>query len=342
MATKLSIEEYSGSSQKTKKTKYPEQTKQQEKPWNEGAPFVIMLAVGTLDDLPEAFKKIEETIKEHSGRSSTRHFVGMPEVVPIQNEGKQASETGKNEGTSKTGKSEGTSTKQTGKSEEASEIHSTRRTVVIPVQSEEEQAMKIVGKEISRTSEELQDLLLGSNTKEQWRHLTDAVIRFTSTIYSDVINVAEGMPGTEALAQTFESALDVFSVPVAEQNAAQLTVTFLKLAVFCMSVIGLGKQCLENPSMTRIASVVLTVGSVMFKIANKHDLYEWIKDNGGMSGLHVRICDYIRQLRSGHNTVPDSYSNTVAIPWPSNNTIILFGTLTVFVASCAYYVYKNR
>lgn len=296
------------------KEKHPEQQEgtKQEKPWSEG-PFIIMLAVGSIEDFPEALKKIEEAIKIHSGRRS----VGVPdrEVVQIQNEENRASE-----------------------SEEASKIHSAKRSVVKPVQSEEEQASKIVAKEILGTSEKVKDLLLDSSTKEERRRLADAVIEFMNTIYSDVIT--EDMPSTQALAQAFDSALDVLiSVPVAEQNPAQLIVTFLQLAVFFMTVINLVKQCLENPSMIRIAWTVLTVGKVMFKVADKYGLYEWIRNNGGISGLRVRICDYIRQLRSG-NAVTDG--NNAVVPWPSNKSIIFLGTLTVFVVSYTYYICKYR
>ena len=247
----------------------------------DGAPIVIVVAVGTMKDLPEALKKIEETLNMGSARHS----------------------------------------------------------IVVPVQNEEEEASKIVGKEISGTCNELEDVLLGNSTKEERKRMAEAVIDFTSAITSDIIG--KDMPDTQGLAQAFDSALTVLiRVPVAEQNAVQLIESFLKLAVFSMSVIHLSKKCLENASATQIAWMVFTVGSVMFKIADKHGLYKRLQDNGGMSGLCTRICCHIRQLVSG-NTATDG-NNAVSIPWPSKNTIVLFGSLTVFVASCTYFAYKYR
>ena len=213
---------------------------------------------------------------------------------------------------------------------------------------DDEQAAKNIGNELSYTSDKVEGYFRGSSdesSEQDQQHLADEVIRFTNTISRDF--VIEDLPDTQTLAPLFESALSgLFSVPVADQTPQQLVVTFIKLALFSMSVVRLCKQLQhqESAPLAQIALTVATVGNEMYKIANQRGLYRWIQDNGGWCGLCTRIHNYIVTIGQliGRGMSDCDSNNAVSIPWPSNNTVILFGTLTVFVVSFAYFSYKYR
>ena len=149
----------------------------------------------------------------------------------------------------------------------------------------------------------------------------------------------------EALTARFDNALtNLFQVPVAEQSPAQLVVTFVKMALFSMMLINLCKKQWDDPSISGIASTVMLVGTALYKIADKHGLNTWLQNNGGWCGLCSKVHDFIVQLTLGGQTSDSDTTtdgqNALSIPWPSNNTIILFGALTVFVGMYTYYKYR--
>ena len=83
--------------------------------------------------------------------------------------------------------------------------------------------------------------------------LADTVCEFAVTIGDDFIT-AEDMPDTQPLTQAFDNALaSLVSVPVAQQDAQQLFITFIKLSLFSIGVIHLCKKCQENASDNHIA-----------------------------------------------------------------------------------------
>ena len=208
------------------------------------------------------------------------------------------------------------------------------------VRQDEKQAVKTIGKELSQISAKLADAYFrsssGNNSEQGQKHLAEEINRFAQAIRSDF--VAEDLPDTQALSSTFDAALSgLFSVPVANQSPRELIKTFINLALFSMSVIRLCRELRRMESVSGLDVFTLTiVGSEMYRIADQHGLYRWVQENGGWSGLCTRVCDHIGQLlgrMSGND-------NAVSIPWPSSNTIILFGTLTVFVVSYGLYKYR--
>lgn len=198
-----------------------------------------------------------------------------------------------------------------------------------PVNHEEVQVAKKVGNELLSSSGNVDlDHMRSSLEQEQQRQveeLSDAVTNFTNNITDDV-------PDSQPLVSAFDNAFSrLFTVPVTEQSSVQLLGTFFDLATFSMQVIYFCKKCQE--SKVNIALIVLVVGNQMFRIANKHGLITWMQSNGGWHGLYTRLHSYITQLMP---------RGTVSIPWPSWNTITLFG-LTVFVtASTTYYLCKSK
>ena len=136
---------------------------------------------------------------------------------------------------------------------------------------------------------------------------------------------------TEALDQAFDNALSaLFTVPVAEQSPQELVLTFIKLALFSLQVINLSRDLYESRNIVKM----VIIGYQMYRIANRYGLSKWVEDNGGVSGLRAKVCDRIRQLTR-------ELSGYSVVPWLSDNAIILFGTLTVFVVSYAYFLYKK-
>ena len=208
-------------------------------------------------------------------------------------------------------------------------------TVIRPERREEEMACESVGSALKSTSKTVKDTLLRCTSEDERGRLAEAVIEFTVSTGATV--------DIQGLTERFDNALtNLFQVPVADQSPQQLTETFISMALFAVEVIHNCESCLENPSITQITQNMVAVGTVICKVADKHGLSSWIQANGGWRGLCNRICNFIgqltRRLISG-NTSTDGH-NTVSIPWPSNNTIILFGSLTVFVISYAYYRYR--
>ena len=208
---------------------------------------------------------------------------------------------------------------------------------------EEEQAAKAIGKELSQLSGNFDDGYFrgssgsssGNDSQQDQQHLAEEINRLALAIRPDF--VSEDLPDTQALSSTFEGALScLFGVPVANQSLQELIRTFIKLALFFISVIRLCKQ-LRRQERIDVFIILTIVGREMYRIANRYGLYGWIQENGGWCGLCTRIRDHIGQLlgrMSGNE-------NAVSIPWPSSNTIILFGTLTVFVVSYGLYKYRS-
>ena len=210
-------------------------------------------------------------------------------------------------------------------------------TLVRPANSEEE-GVTGVAVELRAISENVRNDLLPSTSEDKRKSLARAVIELIVSPGATDVDV-------QRLAESFDNALTkLFRVPVAGQSPQELTRTFISLALFAVVVIDSCESCLKNPSITKIAQNVVVVGIVIYKVANKHGLFRWVQVNGGWHGLCTRIRDCIRQLThrpiSGNTNTDDH--NTVNTLWPSNNTIILFGSLTVFVISYAYYKYRYR
>ena len=207
---------------------------------------------------------------------------------------------------------------------------------------EEEKATKSVAEEISSTSNKIQaDLLSGSSIEERQK-LAKAINELTSALVTEFTGVTLD---DEALTARFDNALtNLFQVPVAEQSPAQLVVTFVKMSLFSMMLINLCKKEWDNPSICGIASTAMIIGSALHQVADKHGLNTWVQNNGGWCGLCSKVHDFIVQLTlrqtSDNSTTTDGQENAVSIPWPSSNTIILFGGLTVFVGLYAYYKFK--
>ena len=209
--------------------------------------------------------------------------------------------------------------------------------VVRPANHEEEVACESVASALIATSENVKDDLLSCTSEDERESLAKAVMESTISTGATV--------DVQRLTERFDNALTkLFQVPVADQSPQQLTETFISLALFAVEVIRNCESCLEDPSVTQITQNVVAVGMVIYKVADKHGLSSWVQDNGGWRGLCTRIRNCIRQLTRRlipGNTSTDDH-NTVSIPWPSNNTIILFGSLTVFFISYAYVYYKYR
>ena len=139
----------------------------------------------------------------------------------------------------------------------------------------------------------------------------------------------------------------LFGVPVAQQTPDQLIITFTKMASFTKTVIDLCKKCWDSVPTVYIAVAVIVVGTALYKVANKYGLNAWVQSKGGWCGLYSsRVHDYIRRLTgqisdSSTTTDHDGQVNPPSIPWPSNNTVILFGALTVFVGFYTYYKFRS-
>ena len=259
---------------------------------NEGEPYVIIVAVGSTQDLPSVLGQVKEQFEKRQKEFSKNVVIG-----PVLN-------------------------------------------------PEEEKATKSVAEEISSTSDELQaELLRGCTTREERQEVAGAINEVTSALVTEFSGVTLDDVDVEALTTKLDIALtNLFQVPVAEQTPAQLVVTFVKMSLFAMVVINLCKKQWDEFSMWRFGSTVMIVGTALYKVADKHGLNAWVQNSaGGWCGLYSRVHDYIVQLthrQTLDNSTTDGQENAVSIPWPSTNTVVLFGSLTVFVGLYAYYKFR--
>ena len=167
---------------------------------------------------------------------------------------------------------------------------------------------------------------------------------FTANTLDEIVNDVV----VDNLATKFDGALkSLFGVPVAQQTPEQLIITFTKMASFTKTVIDLCKKCWDSVPTVYIAVAVIVVGTALYKVANKYGLNAWVQSKGGWCGLYSRVRDYIRRLTgqisdsSTTTTDHDGQENPPSIPWPSNNTVILFGALTVFVGFYTHYKFRS-
>ena len=206
------------------------------------------------------------------------------------------------------------------------------------LKSEEEKDSEIRG-EILSTSNEIQASSRSIEEPQKW---AGAIKELVSVLITEFTGVTLDH---EALIARFDDALtNLFKVPVAEQSPGQLVVTFVSMALFLMELIDLCKKEWDNRSIRSIATTAMIIGPALYEVADKHGLNAWVQNNGGWCGLCSKGHNFIVQLTlrqtSDNLTTTDGQENALNIPWPSSNTIILFGGLTIFVGLYAYYKFK--
>ena len=204
-----------------------------------------------------------------------------------------------------------------------------------------------IGTELKRAASDISEKIF--ETEQERRQEGNVVEALRELVHTVVASAPTGQAtgdapnpirNTQQLEQIFDDAIDqLIKKPVADQNATELLVTFLKCTTFTILLVKRYKQSLQNTADQKeeLDLILKITARLLVRACLRYDLHKWVGQQGGWVFVYKCVHDYITRVYTEEIDAPETYS--LSNQFPSMNTIVLVaGVIVVTSVIYRYYI----